>query len=59
MVVKGCLDECSVCEPALEESIRLDNERKVLENQLPEKQISILEQSQEYRCCPVGEAEEA
>jgi len=58
IVIKGCLDSCSTCEPAREQSIKLDLERKALENKLLERQIEILEQSQEYRCCPKGEAEE-
>jgi hypothetical protein len=58
VVVKGCLDQCNVCEPGLRQSIDLDLKRKELENKLLEKQIELLEKSQEYRCCPVGETEE-
>lgn len=58
ILIKGCLDECNVCEPALERSIELELARKELENQLLERQIELLEKSQEYRCCPAGEAEE-
>jgi hypothetical protein len=58
IIVKGCLDECSTCEPALIEEIELDLKRKALENQMLEKQIELLEKSQEYRCCPQGEEEE-
>jgi hypothetical protein len=43
--VKGCLDECSTCEPARKERIHLENE-------LLKKRIELLEKSQEYRCCP-------
>jgi hypothetical protein len=57
IVVKGCLDRCSTCEDSREKSIALDLERKALENKLLAKQIDLLEKSQEYRCCPVGEAE--
>lgn len=57
VTVRGCLDECSVCEPAREESIKLELENQRLRNELLKKQITLLEQSQEYRCCPVGEAE--
>lgn len=56
--VKGCLDDCIVCEPGRQQEIKLDLERKALENKLLEKQIELLEKSQEYRCCPVGESEE-
>jgi len=58
VMVKGCLDDCDVCEPELHRSIELELERKALENQLLAKQIELLDQSQEYRCCPKGEAEE-
>lgn len=57
IVVKGCLDECNVCEPALQESIKLEIENKKLKNQLLQRQIDLLESSQEYRCCPVKEEE--
>ena len=58
ILVKGCLDECNVCEDARQEEIKLELQRKALENKLLEKQIALLEKSQEYRCCPAGEAEE-
>ena len=57
IVVKGCLDKCNTCEESLRKSIELDLVRKDLENQLLAKQIQLLEKSQEYRCCPVGESE--
>ncbi len=47
IMVKGCLDECNT----------LEEERKryhKLQNDLLEKQIELLEKSQEYRCCPVA-----
>lgn len=59
IVVKGCLDVCSTCEDSREKSIALDLERKALENKLLAKQIDLLEKSQQYRCCPVDEAEPA
>jgi hypothetical protein len=43
--VKGCLDECNTCEPERERFHKLQND-------LLERQIELLEQSQEYRCCP-------
>jgi hypothetical protein len=52
IIVKGCLDECSVCEPALKKSIELDLEHKRLENDLLKRQIELLDKAQEYRCCP-------
>ena len=51
VVVKGCLDECDICEPTLQKKIEL-------ELKLLERQIELLEKSQEYRCCPAGEVEE-
>jgi hypothetical protein len=57
IIVKGCLDDCDVCEPELHRSIELDLERKALENQLLARQIELLEKSQEYRCCPAGEGD--
>ncbi len=58
VMVKGCLDACDVCEDGRKEEIKLDLQRKALENKLLAKQIELLEKSQEYRCCPEGEAEE-
>jgi hypothetical protein len=52
VIVKGCLDDCEVCEPSLGREIELELERMHLENELLKKQISLLEKSQEYRCCP-------
>lgn len=52
MLVKGCLDECNICESSVEKEVELDLERKQLENELLKKQIELLEKSQEYRCCP-------
>jgi len=56
VLVKGCLDDCDICEPELKEQMQLDLAHKDLENQLLKKQIDLLEKSQEYRCCP-GEQE--
>lgn len=58
IIVKGCLDRCSTCDEARQQSIKLDLERKALENKLLARRIELLEKSQEYRCCPIGEAEE-
>jgi hypothetical protein len=58
ILVKGCLDECDVCEPTLHREIELELERKELENKLLQRRIELLEKSQEYRCCPKGEEEE-
>jgi hypothetical protein len=48
IIVKGCLDECDICEP-------LAKERYQLENDLLRRQIELLDKSQEYRCCPKEE----
>lgn len=57
LLVKGCLDDCDICEPSLDREIELDLERKALENELLKKKIELLEKSQEYRCCPADEEE--
>jgi len=58
LIVKGCLDDCDICEDAVSRDIELDLARKVLENRLLERQIELLDKSQEYRCCPQGEEED-
>jgi hypothetical protein len=58
VIVKGCLDDCSICEPEVEQKIQLELKRLDLENQLLQKKIDLLEKSQEYRCCPQEEEEE-
>jgi hypothetical protein len=57
LLVKGCLDECSICEPELETKIALELDRMQLENELLKQKITLLEKSQEYRCCP-GETDQ-
>jgi hypothetical protein len=52
IIVKGCLDECNVCEPSLEREIELDLQRRHLENELLKRQVELLDKAQEYRCCP-------
>jgi len=60
VLVKGCLDDCSTCEPERQKEIELELARKDLENQLLKRQIDLLDKAQEYRCCPEGdEAPEA
>lgn len=56
VLVKGCLDTCDVCEPELKKLMDLEATHKDLENQLLQKQIDLLEKSQEYRCCPAAPA---
>jgi hypothetical protein len=57
ILVKGCLDTCQTCEPALQKEIELNLEHKRLENELLKRQIELLDKAQEYRCCPSGETE--
>ena len=52
IVVRGCLDECNTCEDAQKQLIMLEIEGKKLQNKLLERQIELLDKSQEYRCCP-------
>jgi len=54
ILVKSCLDTCDACEPEVERSIILDNDRKELENKLLARQIELLDKAQQYRCCPGG-----
>ncbi len=58
LLVKGCLDECNICEPSLIKEREIDIERKHQENELLKRQIELLEKSQEYRCCPNSYEEE-
>jgi len=58
LLVKGCLDECNTCEPALQRQIQLELEHQKLQNDLLRRQIELLDQSREYRCCPEGSSEE-
>ncbi len=58
VIVKGCLDDCGICEPDLERRERLELAHLELENKLLARQIELLDKSQEYRCCPVDEEEE-
>jgi type II secretory pathway component PulJ len=55
VLVKGCLDDCTACEPARQKEIELELARKELENQLLKRKIELLDQAQEYRCCPDGD----
>src|SRR5918996_1574101 len=52
MLVRGCLDACDICEPAVMREVEPDLERKALENELLKRRIEILHRAQEYRCCP-------
>lgn len=52
ILVRGCLDECDICEPELKKAMELDLVHKSLENDLLKRQIELLDQAQEYRCCP-------
>jgi hypothetical protein len=58
MFVRGCLDDCNICEEEVQEDIKLDLDHKRLKNKLLERQIELLDKAQEYRCCPDDEDEE-
>ena len=58
VLVKGCLDECNICEPALEQEIELDLERKRLENARLKRATELMEHDQQHRCCPEGNEDE-
>jgi hypothetical protein len=47
LFVKGCLDECDICEDEMKKEIELDLQRK-------KREIELLDKAQEYRCCPPG-----
>ncbi len=59
VLVKGCLDDCDVCEKTLEREIELDLERKRLENERIKREIELMDKDQQHRCCPQGEEEPA
>jgi hypothetical protein len=52
MMVKGCMDDCDICEPDVQKAHELELQYKQLQNELLKKQIDLLDKSQEYRCCP-------
>lgn len=56
LFVKGCLDECNICEPELQKKMALEVENQKLQNEMLQRQIELLDKAQEYRCCPEGEA---
>jgi hypothetical protein len=58
LFVRACLDDCDVCEPALDEAMSLEIERQKLENALLQRQIDLLDKHQDYRCCPVAESDD-
>jgi hypothetical protein len=58
VLVRGCLDECDICEPARKKEIELDLERQRLENERLKREIELMDKDQQHRCCPEGEDEE-
>jgi hypothetical protein len=54
VMVKCCLDDCDACEPARKREIELELAAKELDNRMELRKIELLDQSQEYRCCPGG-----
>lgn len=59
VLVRGCLDECDICEPTLEREIELDLERKRLENERLKREIELMDKDQQHRCCAAGSEPEA
>ena len=57
VLVRGCLDECDICEDARKKEIELDLERKRLENEKLKREIELMDKDQQHRCCPEGEEE--
>ena len=57
MLVRGCLDDCDICEPELKKAIDLELEHKRLENEQLKRAIELMDKDQEHRCCPVEEEE--
>jgi hypothetical protein len=57
LMIKGCLDECNVCDDQRIEELKTGIERKRLENKLLERQIELLQEHADYRCCPAEEVE--
>jgi hypothetical protein len=57
MLVRGCLDDCDVCEELVKKQQELELTRMSLENDLLKRKIELLDKAQEYRCCPVEEEE--
>lgn len=55
LFVRGCLDECSICEPELEEQIKLELDNLRLKNEQLKRQIELMDKDQEHRCCPCPE----
>jgi len=49
--VRGCLDNCSVCEPELLTRIHLENERLRIENRLLEEQLNNPDFKPKFICC--------
>jgi hypothetical protein len=57
ILVKGCLDDCDTSEPMLQRKFELELEEHSLKNEMLRRQIELLDQAHEYRCCPEGESE--
>ena len=49
VIVKGCLDTCSTCEPELDRKIALELDNLDLQNQLLKRQIELLDRSAPYQ----------
>lgn len=56
LYVESELGDCGLCEPYVMTKHELELERMKLENRMLAQQITLLEKSQEYRCCGDDEA---
>jgi hypothetical protein len=54
VIVKSCVDDCNICEDEAQRRLTLELDRMELENKLLQRQIDLLDKSQEYRCCEDG-----
>jgi len=57
VIVKGCIDDCDICEPELQKSIELDLERKELETSSSRDRSNCSRNHSSNRCCPKDEEE--
>jgi hypothetical protein len=57
LMVKGCLDECNVCDEMRIMDVETQLENKRLQNELLKRQTELLDKHADYRCCPAGEEE--
>lgn len=57
ILIRGCLDTCNTCEPALQRQVELELERMKLENEKLKRETELLHKSKEYRSSPNDDEE--